>query len=73
MADKGRTKTPLDRFLAFSFASADLFIEVSGGGRITFVAGAVKSLSGANESDLLDTNWLHLFAQSDRKKVKRAL
>lgn len=64
-------KTQLDRFLAFSFASADLFLEVSGGGRITFIAGAVKSLSGATQEDLLDSNWLHLFAQSDRPKVKK--
>ena len=58
-------KTQRDRFLAFSFASADLFIEVSPKGKITFALGAAKSLTGVDHQELMNTKWLELFAADE--------
>lgn len=51
-----------DRFLAFSFASADLFVEVSEEGRITHAIGAAKGITGIDEKTLVGKKWLELFS-----------
>lgn len=55
-----------DRFLAFSFASADLFIEVAMDGLIIYALGAARSLTGVNEKNMAGQPWLELFAPSER-------
>jgi EAL domain-containing protein (putative c-di-GMP-specific phosphodiesterase class I) len=64
-----KLKQQRDRFLAFSFASADLFIEVEPDGLISYSLGAARSLTGANETNIKGQQWLELFAQEDRATV----
>ncbi len=64
-----KVKQQRDRFLAFSFASADLFIEVGSDGLITFALGAARSLTGINEKHIMGQSWLSLFAADDRSTV----
>ena len=54
-------KEQRDRFLAYAFASADLFIEISPNGKITFATGAVKSLTGIDPETLMGKKWLTIF------------
>ncbi len=68
MADD-KTKQQRDRFLAFSFASADLFMEVEEDSSVSFTFGAARSLSGGDEKSILGHSWLELFAQEDRVTV----
>lgn len=51
-----------DRFLAFAFASADLFLEVSEEGRVTFALGAAKGVTGIEDDSLVGKKWLELFS-----------
>lgn len=64
----GRTdvKSQRDRFLAFSFASADLLLEVDGDGTVVYALGAARTLAGADRSALEGRSWLELFSQADR-------
>lgn len=75
MSEKDPLKDPLkeqrDRFLAFAFASADLFIEVSEEGRIAFAAGAAKGVTGIDDEKLLKRNWLDLFSAYEQSKMQR--
>lgn len=64
-----KLKQQRDRFLAFSFASADLLIEVEADGIVSFTLGAARSLTGANEQTILGQSWLELFAPDDRATV----
>jgi EAL domain-containing protein (putative c-di-GMP-specific phosphodiesterase class I) len=67
MAEKNnKTKTQRDQFLAFSFASADLFIEVSEEGKVSFALGAAKGMTGVDETELIGKNWLDLFSSYDQ-------
>lgn len=66
MAEQKQIKTQRDRFLAFSFASADLFIEVSEDGDVSYALGAAKSLTGVDHSKLAGHSWLDLFSKQDR-------
>lgn len=61
-AEKSAMKEQRDRFLAFSFASADLFFEISEEGRITHAFGAAKSLTGVDEKSLIGRKWLEIFS-----------
>src|SRR5262245_9976543 len=60
--DKSPMKEQRDRFLAFAFASADLFVEVSEEGRITHAYGASKGITGMNEKSLLNKKLAELFS-----------
>lgn len=64
-----KLKQQRDRFLAFSFASADLFIEVEPDGAISYSLGAARSLTGVNETNIQGQQWLELFAKEDRTTV----
>lgn len=55
-----------DLFLAFAFASADLFMEVSPEGKVSYALGAAKSLTGVDHTILGGRDWLDLFSGSDR-------
>lgn len=59
-------KTQRDRFLAFSFAAADLLLEISKDGAISYASGAMKSLAGHEESALLGKDWLSIFDTGER-------
>ncbi len=62
-------KQQRDRFLAFSFASADLFIEVDEKGLVDFALGAARSLTGIDERILTGQNWLSIFSINDRRTL----
>ena len=64
-----KIKQQRDRFLAFAFASADLFIEVGADSTVTFALGAARSLTGINEKHITGQNWTSLFTPSDRTTV----
>lgn len=66
MADSNTIKQQRDRFLAFSFASADLLLEVQETGKITFALGAAKGLTGIDHENMLNKDWLTLFAESEQ-------
>ncbi len=72
MADDQTLKEQRDRFLAFAFASADLFIEISDEGKIVFTAGAAKSITGIDDKTLIKKNWLDLFSAYEQSKMQRA-
>lgn len=62
-------KEQRDRFLAFAFASADLFMEVSPDGNIIYALGAAKGLTGIDDQSLLGKNWLELFAVHEQGRL----
>jgi EAL domain-containing protein (putative c-di-GMP-specific phosphodiesterase class I) len=62
-------KLQRDRFLAFSFAGADLLIEINPAGLITFIAGSVRALTGADDKDLLNTKFSDLFSHNDSNLI----
>ncbi len=55
-----------DRFVGFAFAAADLLIEVTRAGTITFVAGAAQNLNGCTSETLVGTAFIDLVAPDDR-------
>ena len=59
-------KEARDRFVAFSFASSDLLLEVEQTGKIVFIAGQVRTLIGKQDSDLIGKDWLSIFAEESR-------
>ncbi|MCK6419279.1 MAG: EAL domain-containing protein, partial [Alphaproteobacteria bacterium] len=63
-------KIQRDRFLAFAFASADLFIEVSIEGKVCFALGATKSLTGKDEKGIMGRSWLELFAVHEQARMQ---
>ena len=65
MTDKN-IKNQRDRFLAFAFASSDLFIEVDENDAIQFALGAAKGVIGVDEKSLIGQSWLNLFDPTDR-------
>jgi PAS domain S-box-containing protein len=64
-----KIKQQRDRFLAFSYACADLFIEVGLDDNIVFANGASRSLTGIDEKDIIGKKWFTLFEPSDRIKL----
>ncbi|WP_439815328.1 EAL domain-containing protein [Zavarzinia sp. CC-PAN008] len=58
-----------DRFVAFSFASADLLLEVGPAGTIRFASGATKDLTGRPAVELRGVPWVEIFAEKDRGLV----
>lgn len=69
MSDEKTLKEQRDRYVAFSFAVADLFIEVAENGKILNVTGASKALTGIDEKALLNRNWLDLFSTYEQAKL----
>ncbi|MCB9983168.1 MAG: EAL domain-containing protein [Rhodospirillales bacterium] len=70
MTDSSELKKQRDRFLAFAFASADLLLEISMEGRITYALGASKSLTGFEDSDIVGKKMLELFSVYDQAQVQ---
>lgn len=69
MADINSLKSQRDRFLAFSFASADLFLEVSEDGTVDYALGAAKSLTGIDFTTMKGQNWLDIFSRRDKAQL----
>lgn len=53
------------RFLAFSFAAADVLVEVDRQGKVSFVAGAVRGILGLSDTALIGKPFGELFTKSD--------
>lgn len=64
-----KLKQQRDRFLAFSFASSDLLIEIAEDATIAYALGAAKSLIGPNEKNLIGQDYLALFSPLDRSTI----
>ncbi len=70
MSEKDSFKSQRDRFLAFAFASSDLFIEVGADENVSYAIGAIKGMIGIQESELIGREWLSLFDKVDRPLLK---
>ena len=74
MADKlAVLQAQRDRFLAFSFAAADLLLEVDSVDGITYASGATMKLLGREATDLQGSSFLGTVAPTDRALVKAAV
>lgn len=62
-----------DRFVAFSFASADILIELDENGRILFVDGAISGLLGRKGEDLLGEAFTTLIHADDASHASNLL
>ncbi len=63
-------KSQRDRFLAFSFAGADLLLEIDSAGEISYAAGALKSMTGREEHMVMNQSYLDLFKDEDQALLK---
>lgn len=63
-------KQQRDRFLAFSFASSDLLLEIGDGGKVTYALGASQGILGVDDKTLEGLRWLDIFASIDRPVLK---
>jgi EAL domain-containing protein (putative c-di-GMP-specific phosphodiesterase class I)/GGDEF domain-containing protein len=73
MMAMGNLKEERDRFVAFSFAAADLLVEVGADGVIRYAYGASRALTGQEASALVGLPCEVLFADHDRQMVRRVL
>lgn len=62
-----------DRFVAFAFSAADLMLEVSGEGLITFASGAARLITGSDAEALVGRKFADLIDDSDRHFVLNLL
>lgn len=58
-----------ERFVAFSFAAADLLIELNSAGEICFISGAAKGITGCDTKDLIGTRFEEVLEPLDRRMV----
>ncbi|MET4698882.1 EAL domain-containing protein (putative c-di-GMP-specific phosphodiesterase class I)/GGDEF domain-containing protein [Constrictibacter sp. MBR-5] len=58
-----------DRFVAFSFAAADLLIETGAGNRITYASGAAQRLLGVDAQALVGRPVVEIFSVGDHSMV----
>ncbi len=58
-----------ERFVAFSFAAADLLIELNSSGEICFVSGAAKGITGCEAKDLIGSRFEDVLEPLDRRMV----
>ncbi|MAL79582.1 MAG: hypothetical protein CMN55_10805 [Sneathiella sp.] len=66
-------RTEKERFVAFSFAAADLLIELDKDGSVIFASGAAKGLTGLDMNDLEGTIFLDLVTEQDRPIITNIL
>ena len=64
---------PRERFVTFSFAAADLLVETTPDGKITFATGAFHSLLGRKPESFLGQPVRELVAPGDREAFDQAL
>lgn len=67
---KNDIKKQRDRFLAFSFATADLLLEIDQSHQIHSCLGATKNLLGEAEKNLLGTPWHDIIEIQDLDTIK---
>lgn len=60
-----------DRFVAFSFAAADLLIETDNSGRITFATGAARRLAGLGAESLVGKTLEDAFGPSVQREFEK--
>lgn len=65
--------TDVARFLGFAFANADVLVEVDAHGMIGFAAGAVQSMLGMGERDVIGQPLDVIISAADRGLVRRLL
>lgn len=58
-----------ERFVAFSFAAADLLIELDENGDICFVSGAAKGITGKSVEDLIGMTFTSILDPIDRRVI----
>jgi len=66
-------KAERNRFVAFSFAAADLLVEIDGTGLVTFATGAARRIIGADAASLQGLRFLDLFPEEERGLVMEVL
>ncbi|MDF2368043.1 EAL domain-containing protein [Sneathiella sp.] len=66
-------RTEKERFVAFSFAAADLLIELDNNGIVIFASGAAKGLTGVEMADLKGMPFVELIAQQDKGVLSHIL
>lgn len=66
-------RTEKERFVAFSFAAADLLVELDAEGKICFISGAAKGIVGLETSDLKQKQFVDLIASRDRRVIEYVL
>ena len=71
--DANDLKRQRDRFLAFSFASADLFVEIGADEHIVYTLGAARSLAGASDEGLKGRHWCDMFSQAEHTQLTAML
>ncbi|MEC4590548.1 EAL domain-containing protein [Nitrospirillum amazonense] len=64
---------PVQRYLGFAFANADLLMEVDGDGALHFAAGAALALTGYSDAELTGRALADLLVPADRALVRRVL
>ena len=69
----GNLREEKERFVAFSFAAADLLIELDSDGVIVFTSGAAKGITGVEMADLKGMQFNELIAQSDKGVIEHIL
>ncbi len=62
-----------DRFLAFSFAAADLLLEIDSVDGIAYASGATVKLLGREAGDLQGSSFIEVIAPADRGLVRAAI
>ena len=67
--DPKALKRQRDRFIAFAFASSDMFLEISQEGRVAYATGASVSITGFENEDILGKKWLELFSTYDQAQA----
>jgi EAL domain-containing protein (putative c-di-GMP-specific phosphodiesterase class I) len=78
--DDGKISLPVDpvrrdrdRFVAFSFAAADLLLEVGADNIISYASGAARAVSGHAAETLVGQPYELLFEERDRLKIRRLI
>jgi PAS domain S-box-containing protein len=69
----GNLRTEKERFVAFSFAAADLLIELDDQGKICYISGAAKGLAGLEADELKQVKFIDLISPTDRRVVECVL
>lgn len=70
MSVQSDLKDQRDKFLAFSFAGADILIEINEDGKIIFAMGAIKSLVDADENEIREKFLSDIFEAQDKTFIK---
>ncbi len=73
MANPDAVKAERDRFIAFSFAAADMLVQTNARGLIVFASGATKALTGQTADQLKGASILSFMPNHDRLVLRQYL